>query len=162
MKPIASPRETPAPQGDFALEAFLPYRLSVLSNTVSDAIARLYRDRFGLSIAEWRCMAVLGRFAPLAARDVARATAMDKVQVSRAISRMLDSALILRESGDTDRRKALLTLTPKAHRIYREIVPMALAYEAKLTGTLSDEEATMLDRLLGKLQARAEELSAVP
>ena len=43
------------------LEHFLPYRLSVLSNRVSGTIARIYTERFQLSITEWRGMAVLGR-----------------------------------------------------------------------------------------------------
>ena len=46
------------------LEAFLPYRLSVASNLVSRASARRYQSAFGLSIPEWRVIAVLGRFAP--------------------------------------------------------------------------------------------------
>ena len=56
------------------LEKFLPYRLSVLSNTVSQAIAREYEDRFQLSITEWRVVAVLGRYDGLSAREVAERT----------------------------------------------------------------------------------------
>jgi DNA-binding MarR family transcriptional regulator len=71
------------------LESFLPYRLSVLSNTVSGVIARSYSERFGLSIPEWRVMAVLGRYPGLPAADIAVRTAMDKVQVSRAVARLV-------------------------------------------------------------------------
>ena len=125
---MASPRrkrtdpatETPT----LHLTRFLPYRLSVLTNVVSHTVAKLYEKRFGITIPEWRIIAVLGGGETLSAGEIAQRTAMDKVQVSRAISRMLDSALILRESGDTDRRKALLTLTPKALDIYSEIVPL--------------------------------------
>ncbi|WP_085555335.1 MarR family winged helix-turn-helix transcriptional regulator [Azospirillum agricola] len=142
------------------LTRFLPYRLSVLANTVSHTVAKLYDKRFGITIPEWRIIAVLGGGETLSAGEIAQRTAMDKVQVSRAISRMLDSALILRESGDTDRRKALLTLTPKALAIYAEIVPMALAYESDLTDALPEEERALLDRLLNRLQARADQLAA--
>ena len=51
----------PAPANDapaLNLERFLPYRLSVLSNTVSSRIAKSYA-RFQLTIPEWRVMAVL-------------------------------------------------------------------------------------------------------
>lgn len=144
------------------LTRFLPYRLSVLTNVVSHTVAKLYDKRFGITIPEWRIIAVLGSGETLSAGEIAQRTAMDKVQVSRAISRMLDSALILRESGDTDRRKALLTLTPKALDIYAEIVPLALAYEAQLTSALTEEEATQLDRLMSKLQAQADQLSSAP
>jgi len=47
------------PKPVLLLENFLPYRLSVLTNLVSSAIAGAYRERFGLSIPEWRVVAVL-------------------------------------------------------------------------------------------------------
>ncbi|MCG5242043.1 MarR family winged helix-turn-helix transcriptional regulator [Azospirillum doebereinerae] len=161
-----SPKSAPETASDqpavLHLTRFLPYRLSVLANTVSHTVAKLYEKRFGITIPEWRIIAVLGGGETLSAGEIAQRTAMDKVQVSRAISRMLDSELILRESGDTDRRKALLTLTPKALAIYAEIVPMALAYEAKLTDALPEEEHALLDRLIARLQARADQLAAAP
>ena len=49
----------------FDLESFLPYRLSVTTNRVSRAFAALYEQEFGISIPEWRAIAVLGAFAPL-------------------------------------------------------------------------------------------------
>lgn len=168
MPTTRRPRSAPPPAPDASgpapaalhLTRFLPYRLSVLANTVSHTVAKLYEKRFGITIPEWRIIAVLGGGETLSAGEIARRTAMDKVQVSRAISRMLDSDLILRESGDTDRRKALLTLTPKALAIYGEIVPLALAYEAELTDALPDEERVLLDRLINRLQARADQLAA--
>ena len=67
----------------------MPYRLSVLTNRVSNAIARHYSERFSLSIPEWRVIAVLGQTPGLSAREVAERTAMDKVQVSRAVQSLL-------------------------------------------------------------------------
>ena len=160
----ASPNSTalPAEPPALHLTRFLPYRLSVLANTISHTLAKLYEKRFGITIPEWRIIAVLGSGETMSAGEIAQRTAMDKVQVSRAISRMLESALILRESGDTDRRKALLTLTPKALAIYAEIVPMALTYEEEVTDALSIDERAQLDTLLSKLQARADQLAARP
>ena len=76
------------------LERFLPYRLSVLSNTVSKGIAALYADRFGITIPEWRALAVLGRFGPVTSAEICSRTAMDKVQVSRAIQRLTASGSV--------------------------------------------------------------------
>lgn len=160
--PSSSSSSGPADRPALHLTRFLPYRLSVLANTVSHTLAKLYEKRFGITIPEWRIIAVLGGGETMSAGEIAQRTAMDKVQVSRAISRMLESALILRESGDTDRRKALLTLTPKALAIYAEIVPMALTYEEEATDALSIDERAQLDTLLSKLQARADQLAARP
>lgn len=142
-----------------ALENFVPYRLSVLSNTVSGAISRSYADRFGLTIPEWRIMAVLGRFAPLTASDVSARTAMDKVRVSRAVAGLLKSSRIERTTDSADRRRARLRLSPAGRRVYREIVPFALSVEDWLLAALSGTERRQLADLLGKLQARAADLT---
>jgi DNA-binding MarR family transcriptional regulator len=151
MKPIASP----APSLPFTLETFVPYRLSVLANTVSDAIAALYRDRFGLTIPEWRCLAVLFRFAPLSAGEVAARTAMDKVQVSRAIASLVAKGFALQAIDRDDRRRAKLALSAAGKRMHDGIVPLARVAEAQLLDGLDDPERAMLDRLLAKLQSRA-------
>ena len=137
------------------LETFLPYRLSVLSNTVSGKIARSYEKQFGLSIPEWRVMAVLGRFAGLTAAEVTERTAMDKVQVSRAVARLQAAGRIEQQTVDGDRRSRHLFLTPLGQADYNAIVPIARDYERRLAGTLSPAERSQLDALLDKLSVAA-------
>jgi DNA-binding MarR family transcriptional regulator len=163
MKPMQ--RGTPAlaerpsaPDGDgaaFALEHFLPYRLSVLTNTMSRAFARTYGKRFGLSIPEWRVMAVLGRFAPLSANEVAERTAMDKVRVSRAVARLMKVGLIDRAIDSGDRRRSALKLSRAGRRVHEGIVPMARRFEAVFMAALSDEDRATLDRLMTRLMDNA-------
>ena len=43
---------TPLPEFDLA--GFTPYRLAVAAEKTSEALARQYRERFGISIPEWR------------------------------------------------------------------------------------------------------------
>ncbi len=158
--PVSPPPATGAPGADdFALEHFLPYRLSVLTNTISGAIARLYARRFGLTIPEWRVMAVLGRFGPLSANAVCRRTAMDKVRVSRAVARLVARGLVARRADPHDRRRAVLRLAAGGRATHDRIVPLARAREARLLDALSPDERATLDRLLAKLQARADELA---
>ena len=144
--------------GRLVLEDFLPYRLSVLTNRISHAIARQYGARFGLSIAEWRVMAVLGRFAPASANEVCERTAMDKVRVSRAVARLKRSGLIVAATDKADRRRSALRLSAPGKRTYRRIVPLALRLEAEFIGALTPAECATLDGLLAKLHARAEML----
>ena len=133
------------------LEDFLPYRLSVLSNRTSNAIALEYSERFDLTIPEWRVMAVLGRFSGLSANQVAQRTAMDKVAVSRAVARLLDSGRIQRDFDDDDRRRSVLKLSEAGYAVYDQIVPLALGFEQHLLAGMSDEERTLLFRLLDRL-----------
>ena len=140
------------------LEKFLPYRLSVLSNRLSAAIAESYSQRFGLSIPEWRVMAVLARDAGLSAAEVAERTAMDKVAVSRAVSRLLSTGRARRETATGDRRRSMLELTPEGRRIYARITPALRKYEAELLAELGARERQTLDALLTRLEARAPRL----
>lgn len=142
-------------EGLLFLEHFLPYRLSVLSNTVSGRIAKSYEERFQLTIAEWRVMAVLGRFPGLTAAEVTERTAMDKVQVSRAVSRLKETQRIEQRAVEGDRRARHLFLTDQGHEVYGEIVPLALDYERQFTAGLKPAERAQLDRLLDKLAAAA-------
>lgn len=145
--------------GALDLDAFLPYRLSVLSNTVSGAIAEVYQQRFGLSIPEWRVMAILGRYPGLSAAEVAARTAQDKVAVSRAVGRLIAAGRVQRRFADADRRRSILELTSAGRRVYEEVVPQALAMERALLEALSPADITRLDALLDTLLERARRLS---
>jgi DNA-binding MarR family transcriptional regulator len=133
------------------LETFLPYRLSVLSNTLSQAIARVYDKRFGLSVTEWRAMAVLGHRADLSGREVAERTAMDKVAVSRALARLLSKGLIERGVASSDKRRSVLRLSTEGWAIYDQVAPLALEHEQRLLSHLSSEEREWLARILDTL-----------
>jgi len=145
-------------EGVLVLEAFLPYRLSVLSNTVSSRIAKSYAARFSLTVPEWRVMAVLGRFPGLTAGEVTERTAMDKVQVSRAVARLLRTKRIERRVVDGDRRARHLFLTGEGRGVYGEIVPLALDYERRLAASLNAGERGQLEKLLLKLTTAARTL----
>jgi DNA-binding MarR family transcriptional regulator len=144
MKPIS---ESPS----LLLEDFLPYRLSVLSNQISDAIARLYVERFDLTIAEWRVMAVLGRFGPQTAVEITGCTAMDKVRVSRAVARLTTMGRLARADDPADRRRKPMRLTQAGLAVHEAIVPMALAVEARLIARLADSDRAALDRAIKAL-----------
>lgn len=137
------------------LDRFMPYRLSVLSNRVSSAIARQYSDRFALSIPEWRAMAVLGGAPGLSARDVAERTAMDKVQVSRAVESLMRAKRVQRQADPKDRRSMRLSLTAKGRAIYDEVVPLALHLEEVFLGALTADERRQFDSLMTKLARQA-------
>ncbi len=133
------------------LEKFLPYRLSVLSNTVSQAIAREYEDRFQLSITEWRVLAVLGRYEGVSAREVAERTAMDKVAVSRAVAELMKDGRVKRSTADHDKRQSVLSLSAKGRKVYDEVAPLALQHEQRLLAHLDAEEREWLGRIIEKL-----------
>ncbi|GER07099.1 MarR family transcriptional regulator [Iodidimonas muriae] len=134
------------------LPHFLPYRLATISNRISRTISRLYSDRYDLTIPEWRVMAVLGDESDLSASEVAHRTAMDKVAVSRAVSRLLAKKRLERHFSPQDRRRSVLALSPEGVRIHAKIMPLALSYEAELLSHLGKQETAELNRLLDRLE----------
>ncbi len=147
----AAPPPSRNPHAELDLEHFLPYRLSVLSNRVSSAIARMYSERFGLGVTEWRVMAVLGRYPELSANVVAQRTAMDKVAVSRAVARLIEAGRLQRDTHDDDRRRSVLRLSEAGYRIYDEVAPLALAFERRIFAGMAAAERDLLFRMLDRL-----------
>lgn len=144
---------------DFQLADFLPYQLSIASNAVSSLIAERYRSRFGLKIAEWRVMAVLGDRASnggrLTQRDLTQATLMDKVAVNRACKVLEERGLIVRVANESDGRSHLLALTGEGEAIHAEVMPTARATERELFEGFDAGEEAALRAMLAKLRARA-------
>lgn len=143
---------------DLQLERFLPYRLSVLSNTISSAIATDYSRRFGLSIPQWRVLAVLADTPNLTAAQISTRTAMDKVAVSRAVASLLARSAIVRSPVASDRRKVHLQLSAAGKSMYAEVVPVARQYERNLLDCMTSNDRAAFERILSLLLSRATEL----
>ncbi|MET0661030.1 MAG: MarR family transcriptional regulator [Steroidobacteraceae bacterium] len=144
---------------NLTLERFLPYRLSVLANTVSLKVAAAYQRRFGLTIPEWRVMAMLAQYPNISAVDVAERTAMDKVAVSRAVQALMAKGHIKRETHAEDRRRSMLTLSAAGRGVYKRVIPIARAFEHQLLDELSGRERKVLEDLITRLHERAQNLS---
>lgn len=149
------PSSKAAPADLLVLEDFLPYRLSILSNRVSRAIAQRYAKTLDLTIPEWRVIAVLGRRPGLTAKEIAEATEMDKVAVSRAVARLAAAKRVKPEADGADARRQLLFLTREGESVHARIAPIALATEEKLLAALSAREREELDRLFDRLLSAA-------
>jgi len=141
---------------DLRLEEFLPYRLSVLANRVSKHLARAYRNRFGMSVPEWRVMAIIGTTDDKTALDIVEASVMDKVAVSRAVAGLAARGLLVSRLDSKDRRRHLLSLTSEGLSVYHEVVPLARRYHMELLEQLGTTDAGELDRLLHVLDRVAE------
>lgn len=143
---------------NLSLEEYLPYRLAVTSAKVSGLIAKAYETRFGLTIPQWRLLAVLNEHAPLSQQDLVNRTLMDKVNVSRTVSSLITRGLVTKKSQDNDKRFQSLKLTKEGQSVVDEIIPVAKELENSLLGTFSKEEILSLDGLLRALWTRVDEI----
>ena len=122
------------------LAGFVPYRLNRLAVGVSNHLADIYRERFGLDIPEWRVLATVGSQHGCTAQHIAESTRMHKTRVSRAVAHLEERDLIERASSTADRRAREVRLTKAGRRIYAELVPLVLERERELLACLSKEQ----------------------
>ncbi len=141
----------------FKLEDFLPYRLSVAANRVSRLFARRYSEAHGLSIPEWRVLAIVGRFGTLSPSAVGEWSAMDKVKVSRAAASLVARGMLRQTQDPEDGRGRLLRLTRKGAAVHDAMVPLACELEEQLAEGMSRTEWSALLRALEKLSTLVRE-----
>ncbi|QRM57258.1 MarR family transcriptional regulator [Sinorhizobium sp. BG8] len=122
--------------GDFHLEAFMPYRLNRAAELVSIRFAAQYKARYDMTRPEWRTLAALGSYGRMTATAVGANSSMHKTKVSRAVKGLEDRRWLRRTEDLDDRRVEHLELTPAGLRIFREMVEMAQSYERELSGLL--------------------------
>lgn len=158
-QPPAAPAKEAAAQAPLRLQDYLPYHLTVTANAVSNLIGGAYRARFGLSVWQWRVLCTLGAEGPMTAREIVALSAMDKMTVSRAILGLRRRGLLSRSQSKADARAYRLSLTGQGQATYREIVPVALAFQEAVLDGLSPRERDLLLRTLEAIRARAQALA---
>ncbi|SIT23940.1 MarR family winged helix-turn-helix transcriptional regulator [Achromobacter sp. MFA1 R4] len=144
-----------------ALERFLTYRLHVLNKITDRDTNRAYLKDCDIPLGEARCLAAIGRYAPLSVNDLARAANLNKGQASRSAQALVDRGLVEKTVSASDGRGVVLAPTPEGMTHYRRIIDLIARRNQEIFGCLSAEEqrrfGDMLDRLIGHLQAEANE-----
>jgi len=137
------------------LNDFFPYQFSVLAQQMSEYIAQIYKT-YGLSKIQWRVLATIGQHHEISAREICQFTRLDKMQVSRAISKLIASGILFQQTGELDRRTNQLNLTAQGQLLYQEIIPLVQSQEQKLLAGLTDSERKQLKAVTLKLSGQLE------
>jgi len=124
---------------DFDLEVFLPYQLSVLAARVSLGFSDLYKQKFGITVPEWRVVAHLSQAGTVSVREIHQRVDMDKSKVSRAATRLELAGYVSKKINGSDRRLVELELTQKGRDMIAELTPIAQDYEASVLAALGDQ-----------------------
>ncbi|HYG42915.1 MAG TPA: MarR family winged helix-turn-helix transcriptional regulator [Bordetella sp.] len=136
-----------------ALERFLTYRMHVV-NKVSDRDSnRAYQDTCGLPLGEARCLAAIGRYAPLSVNDLARAANLNKGQASRSAQALVERGLVTKQACENDARGVLLAPTGAGQVRYTQIVALIARRNDEIFGCLSKQEQAQLGDLLDRVIA---------
>lgn len=144
------------------LRGLLSHRVLVLSNTLALAASRYYPRRFGVRLAEWRVIDALHAGRGISANQISQWLLTDKAWVGRSVERLIAAGYVRRRPDPGHGRRLLLSLTAKGERMYADIAVAARRRHDNLLDALSAAEREVLERALGKAQARAEAMLAEP
>lgn len=139
------------------LSRFLPYQLNHLAETVSRSFSKIYAEKYGIGIPEWRVIATLGEHEVMTARDISTATSMHKTKVSRAVAALEKRDFIARDRNPDDMREQALRLAPAGIALYEDIIPKALAYSEDLQNALTSEQKQLLASVFDELHRAVRE-----
>lgn len=139
---------------DFKLETFLPYRLNLAAELVSQRFAAQYRARYRMTRPDWRTLAALGSYGRMTATQVGANSSMHKTKVSRAVRALEEKRWLKRSEDADDRRIEHLELTPAGKRIYGEMITLAHDYEQELAVLLGADGLKQLEAGLCAIEAR--------
>lgn len=140
------------------IKDLLSYRLHRTANAISRSAALRYKRQFDVSLGEWRAIALLGAEAPLSLNDLARAASLDKAQMSRVVSALVERQLVFREIGGAG-RPLRLTLTDMGQKLYRDLIEAAAERDAAFLECLTPQEHAVLEAALAKLFSTARALT---
>ena len=142
------------------LEEFLPYRLNVVSSLTSQALSRIYSERYGIGVPEWRVLVTLGQYGMMTGKAIGEHSHMHKTKVSRAVAVLEKRKLLARRINRADLRESFLSLTPAGSSIYQDLAPVALAFAHRLTEAIAPEDRVAFERAVDRLTERSAKLAA--
>ena len=149
-----------AQAAQFKLDDFLPYRINLLAMLVSQALSRIYTERYNIGVAEWRVLVNLGQHGVMTGKAISTASQMHKTKVSRAVAFLERRKLVSRRANRADMRETFLSLTPAGRKIYDDLVPEAMDFARRLLDVVDPADRAALDRALTQLTVRSAELVA--
>jgi DNA-binding MarR family transcriptional regulator len=154
---------TPVARGEHAplkLEEFLPYRLNVVASLVSQALSRIYAERYGIGVPEWRVLVTLGQFGMMTGKAIGVHSHMHKTKVSRAVALLEQRKLVTRRANRADLRESFLTLSPAGRAMYEDLAPSALEFAKRLAEAVEPADRAAFERAVDRLTERSAKLAA--
>ncbi|MGB0986416.1 MAG: MarR family winged helix-turn-helix transcriptional regulator [Pseudoalteromonas spongiae] len=134
-----------------SLDSFLPYRLARLSNALSNSFAKVYADKYGLTVPQWRVIAHLAQQSNLTAKDICDRAELDKSTASRAVKQLIEKGIVVGMQDEKDKRATVLALTKAGEQLFFQLASDANNWQNALFDKLTHEEQSTLFTIINKL-----------
>lgn len=141
------------------LDDFLPYQLNVAASLVSQALSKIYAERYDIGVPEWRVLVTLGEFESMTGKAVGEHSHMHKTKVSRAVALLEKRKWLVRRVNRSDLRESFLSLTPEGRAIYDELAPGAVAFARDIVEAVDPADRPAFARALQQVIRRSKPLA---
>lgn len=145
-------KKSPKQRTVLNLDAYIPSYLTQLGNKWARSSSRIYMQRFGVGINEWRVMTMAALEPGLTANRMCSIVGMDKGAIGRSIQALKEKGLVSLTPNAKDGRSWFVFLTNEGWSIYDRILAIALAREKQLVADFSEDEVKTLISLLDRLR----------
>ncbi len=158
MKAARKSQTAPQPAPRVEIRDLISFRIHAVANLLSRGAALRYRREFGVSLMEWRSLALLGAHQPLSLNELAKHAGLDKSQMSRVVAGLTERGLVLRGLDAADARGVRLSLTRAGLTLYEGLIAAANQRNDAFASVLTRTEQAQLDDMLTRLAHKAREL----
>lgn len=139
------------------IQDLLSYKVIAVANAMSAGSAMRLRREFDISLGEWRVLGLIASSASHSLNGLARAANLDKGQMSRVISTLVERGLVTRQTPAKKGLTVHLTLTLRGKRLYDRLIDIAGERNERFAACLTPAERAAMDSALPKLFAVARE-----
>ena len=142
--------------GDLPLHQYLTYRLSRVQAKLNAQGSKMLRDSVGLTLSQWRVVALVGAAGTTRLSALAREAALDKGLLSRNLKTLIEDGIVHSEPDEFDHRAQHLSLSPKGLSLFDRTLPVTRRRQDWLRKDLSEDEIRVFRTVLDKLEIASE------
>ena len=151
-------RQPDGAEAQLLLDSILPYQINQLSYRMNRLLDQDLRGH-GLSISNWRIMAVLDFNAAITVNDLARYAMIEQSTLSRILKRMEAEGLLVSRRSERDGRVRTIDLTALGRARYDTVRSIALKHVGHIVSDLSQEERALLASIVARMRKSLEAAS---
>src|ERR1700733_16105129 len=119
---------------------YLPYLVNRVGTIIAEQFGTDTLARHGLSIAEWRVLAVLASNGGQRQIDLADLTSIEASTLSRLVTRLGRMGLATRTRSANSNREVVVKLSTKGQTLVARLIPIARDYEAAAIAGMTAQE----------------------
>ena len=115
-----------------------------------------HATKYGVSIVEARCMRKLHEKKQLTVNQLAQEMSLTSSRVTRIIDGLVAKEVVVRESGENDRRVYNLSLTPKGEKLANDLIQDHIKIHEQIINKIPEKNHHLMIEILQQLNKAVE------